>query len=68
MPVNFHLIEELRKRANLTQEEAAKKCGVGGGRQGWSNVIAGRRDITVGLLERIAKALGVKASELLKQK
>lgn len=66
MSVNYTYIEELRMKAGMTQEEAARKCGVGGGRQGWANVVAGRRDIPVSLLETIAKAFKVRAADLLK--
>jgi DNA-binding XRE family transcriptional regulator len=65
MPVDFAKIEKLRIRAAMTQSEAAAKVGMS--RQEWCNLVKGRYPrMAVVTLERIAKALGVRAAELLK--
>lgn len=66
MPADFEKIEQLRKRAGLTKEEAAKKAGFKEP-QRWHDLEVGRfPDLRLSTLEKIAKALGVKAKELLK--
>jgi transcriptional regulator with XRE-family HTH domain len=66
MGLDFERIKELREGRGLTQEEAAKLAGLGT-RQRWNDLEAGRRlNIELDTLERIAKALGVKARDLLK--
>ena len=64
--LNHERIGELRKARGLTQEEAAKLAGLGT-RARWNDVEQGRRtNITMETLEKIAKALKVEPSDLLK--
>ena len=66
MGIDAEKIERLREGRGLSQEEAARLAGLGG-RQKWSDIVAGRRkNVTIETLEKIAKALGVKARDLLK--
>ena len=59
-------IQALRTKLGLTQEEAAKRAGFKG-RQAWNNVESGRQvSISLATLDKIARALGVKARDLLK--
>jgi transcriptional regulator with XRE-family HTH domain len=59
-------IRTLREGRGLSQEEAATLAGLSG-RARWSEVESGRLvNITMETLEKMAKALGVKAKELLK--
>ena len=59
-------IKGFREARKLSQEEAAKLAGLAG-RQNWNEIEGGRRtNITMDTLERVAKALGVKAKDLLK--
>ena len=65
VPVDFKKIERLRVKAAMTQAEAGAKIGMS--KQEWSNLVRGRYPrMSVETLERIAKALDVKAAELLK--
>lgn len=61
-------IRAVRGRRKLTQEAAAKLAGMS--QQQWANVEGGHvgqvRGVSLATLERIAKALGVKARDLLK--
>lgn len=70
MDIDTKKIEKLRLAAGLSQAVAAKKGGLGGGRQQWSDVVnrrAGKaRGVSMPTIEKIAKALGVKAKDLLK--
>jgi len=64
--VDVAKIKRLRERRGLTQEQAAKKAGLGS-RQRWDDIESGRkRSITVRTLEQMAGALGVSARQLLK--
>lgn len=66
MPVDYQKIKLLRTQCGLTQTAAANKAGLRS-RQHWQNIESGKRStITVQTLERIAKALGVDARDLLK--
>ncbi len=66
MPVNTEKIRELRIALKLNQTQAAKRAGLKSA-QHWSEIERGdRKTITVTMLERVAKALGVTAAELLK--
>jgi transcriptional regulator with XRE-family HTH domain len=59
-------MKSLREKLGLSQEEAAKRAGLKG-RQRWNDIESGRKAaITLTTLDQIAKALGVKAKELLK--
>jgi transcriptional regulator with XRE-family HTH domain len=59
-------MKALREKLELTQEEAAKKAGLKD-RMRWNAIESGRRaSISLATLDKIAKALGVKAKDLLK--
>jgi transcriptional regulator with XRE-family HTH domain len=59
-------VRRLREKLKLTQAQAAEAAGLGG-RQGWCDLEAGRRDnIELDTLRRIAETLGVRAKDLLK--
>ena len=59
-------IKKLRESLGLTQEQAADKAGLAS-RQAWHNIEAGRQPkLQLDILENVAKALGVKAKDLLK--
>jgi transcriptional regulator with XRE-family HTH domain len=67
MPLNFARIKELRLRNKWTQRQAADRVEPPMSVQRWNDIESGRKaDISLATLDRIAKALGVKASELLK--
>lgn len=60
-------IKTLRENQRLTQEEAAIRGGLPGGRSAWNRIESGKQSsVTVTTLEKIAKALGVHARDLLK--
>lgn len=64
--MNTDKIKTLRERLGLSQDDAARKAGFKG-RQYWYNIESGKRtNIKIDTLEAIAKALGVKAADLLK--
>jgi DNA-binding XRE family transcriptional regulator len=65
MPLDVEKIRAVRTRLGLTQEAAAEAAGIGN-RQKWSDIEAGRTDVRVSTLDRLAKALGVRPAELLK--
>jgi transcriptional regulator with XRE-family HTH domain len=66
MPLDIEKIKTLRERAGLSQAEAAAKAGLKT-RQRWHQIESGTiTNIELDTLERIAKALGVKAKDLLK--
>ncbi len=66
IPLDAKKIRELRLALKLTQAEAAARAKLPG-LQVWSDIEKGRRsNLTIGTLERIAAALGVKAKDLLK--
>jgi transcriptional regulator with XRE-family HTH domain len=56
-------LKRLRETKGLSQEALARKASVT--REYVNKLEAGRYDPTVGVLKRIAKALGVKVTELL---
>jgi transcriptional regulator with XRE-family HTH domain len=60
-------MKRLRERAGLSQGAAAKRAGMTV-RQQWSNIERGATGsgVTLGTLEKIALALGVKVKDLLK--
>lgn len=64
VPLNYRKIKKLRESLGMTQDAAAHKAKMKS-RQHWNNVENGRGTVNIDLLERIAKALGVTASELL---
>jgi transcriptional regulator with XRE-family HTH domain len=64
--LDLEKLKALRAKAGLTQEQAAKKAGIGG-RQSWSNIESGyKANVTLEVLGKLAQALGVNAWELLK--
>ena len=56
-------IYEQRKRQELSQAQLAQRIGIA--QANLSNIEKGKRDFTVSMLLRIAKALGMKPAELL---
>lgn len=59
-------IKDLRGKAELTQDEAAKAAGFKS-RQGWNNIESGKRtNIGLATLNRVAKVLKTTAKDLLK--
>jgi len=64
--LDIQKIKSLREDLGLTQEEAATKAGLSS-RQAWHSIEGGRQPkLQLDILERVAKALGVKAKDLLK--
>ena len=67
VPLDTQKIRQLRDKLGISQEEAARRAGFKSGRQAWHNIESGLRpNIELATLEAIAKALGVKAADLLK--
>jgi transcriptional regulator with XRE-family HTH domain len=63
--LNTDKIKATRTKLGLTQEQAAQKAGLQT-RQAWNKIEAGRAgSITLDTLAKVAKALGVKAKDLL---
>lgn len=58
-------IGNLRRAKGISQEEFARRAGID--RAYMSNIENGRRQISIGIIERIAKALEMPMSELLKR-
>jgi transcriptional regulator with XRE-family HTH domain len=59
-------VKSLRAKAGLTQQRAAERAGLGT-RQSWNAIESGRKaNVTLEVLDKIAKALNVKSRELLK--
>jgi transcriptional regulator with XRE-family HTH domain len=59
-------LKTLREKAGMSQAQAAGKAGIGT-RQSWSAIESGRKaNVTLELLDRLAKALGVKSRDLLR--
>jgi transcriptional regulator with XRE-family HTH domain len=66
IPLDTAKIRQLREALKLTQEQAAKRAGLSS-RQKWNDIESGRQtNLTIELLERVARALGVSAKDLLK--
>jgi len=66
VPLDHEKIKTLRKKLKLTQAEAAALAGINS-RARWNDIERGRdANLTIAVLERIARALGVSAKELLK--
>lgn len=57
-------LQALRMKQKMSREELATKAGVT--REYVRLVEAGRRDLTVGTLQKLARALGVPAADLMK--
>jgi transcriptional regulator with XRE-family HTH domain len=65
VPLDIEKIRKLRERAGLSQGQAAEKAGLKT-RQRWHQIESGAvRNIELDTLERVAKAIGVKARDLL---
>ena len=56
-------IKMLRQRRRMTQEQLAKKAGIG--RSFLARLETARQDPTLSTLEKLAKALGVKVARLI---
>lgn len=66
MGIDIEKIKSLREKKGLTQQEAAEAAGLEI-KQRWNQIETGRtNNVTVETLEAVAKALGVKAKDLLK--
>ena len=60
-------IEELRVKLKLTQDEAATRAGLSGGKRQWNDIIRGRKaNVTMQTLDMIADALECQARDLVK--
>ena len=60
-------IKARRMELGLSQAEAAKRAGLGGSRQHWSNIETGAKaDVTMTTLGKLAKALRCRPADLLK--
>lgn len=66
MPLDVEKIRKLREKAGLSQSAAADRAGLKT-RQRWHQIESGAiANIELDTLERVAKAVGVKAKDLLK--
>ena len=64
--LDVEVMENRRVALGLSQHEAARRAGLTG-RQRWHNIESGRNaNVTVGTLDRIAKALDCDPRELIK--
>lgn len=64
--VDLAKVKRLREKAGLSQAAAAKLASIGSA-QAWNNIESGRKaNVTVDTLNKIAKALNVRAKNLLK--
>lgn len=64
--LNTSEMETRRKGFGLSQEEAAARAGLAGGRQAWNNIATGRkRNVTLDTLSKIATALDCDPRDLL---
>jgi transcriptional regulator with XRE-family HTH domain len=64
VPIDLQKIEQLRRKAGLTQGEIAFRVGLT--KQRWNNIVNGRcANISIKTLDRIAGALGIDPAELL---
>jgi transcriptional regulator with XRE-family HTH domain len=65
MPLDTVRMEARRRELGLSQQQAADRANLSGGRSHWNDIVNGRRaNITMETLDRIADALGVNPSEL----
>lgn len=59
--------ERRRLELGLTQEKAAERAGLAGGRQKWNDIVSGRKaNLTLRTLDRIARALRCSPKDLVK--
>ena len=66
MPLDTEKIRNLREKSGMSQSQAAEKAGLNT-RQRWHQIESGAiTNIELDTLEKIAKALGAKAKDLLK--
>jgi transcriptional regulator with XRE-family HTH domain len=66
MGIDYAKIKSLREKRGLSLMDAARAAGLKS-RQEWHQIETGERDnATVATLEKVARALGVKAKDLLK--
>lgn len=66
MPLDLDKVRTLRAQLGITMDEAASRAGLAG-KQSWSLIESGKKsDVRVSTLEAIARALGVRARDLLK--
>ncbi len=66
MMLDLVKLKSLREKKNLTQEQAALAAGFSG-KSYWNNIETGRvKDPQLSTIEAVARALGVKAKDLLK--
>jgi transcriptional regulator with XRE-family HTH domain len=66
MPLDIEKIRKLREKNGLSQSEAAERAGLNT-RQRWHQIESGSiTNVQLDTLESIAKALGVKAKDLLR--
>ena len=64
--LDLEKIKALRLKAGLTQDQAAKKANMGG-RASWNHIESGRKaNVTMQVLGKLARALGVKPRDLIK--
>jgi DNA-binding XRE family transcriptional regulator len=64
--LDIEKLRKLREKAGLSQEDAAKRAGLNS-RQAWYNIESGlQANVTMTTLDSLAKALGVKARDLVK--
>lgn len=64
--IDHTAIRDARLKKKISQAEAAKFAGLAGAGK-WSEIETGKKkNVTTDTLERIARALGVKAKDLLK--
>ena len=65
--LDIEKLRALREKLGLSQDDAARKAGIGT-RQAWHAIESGAKpNLTLATLTAIAKALGVKAKDLLKE-
>jgi transcriptional regulator with XRE-family HTH domain len=65
--LDIEKMERRRKALRLSQEEAAARAGLAGGRQAWNNIATGRKaNVTMETLDKIAEALDCDSRHLIK--
>ena len=65
--LNKKFIEDTRQKLGLSQDEAAKRAGFSG-KSYWRDIVSGRKaNVKLETLSKMAKALGVKPSQLLEE-
>jgi transcriptional regulator with XRE-family HTH domain len=65
--LDIEKMESLRAKLGLTQEEAAERAGLAGGKRHWNDIVNGRKsNVTMQTLDQIADALECRARDLVK--